>query len=119
MGMIDAARHLATRYIEDLVDLITATIDPGFSLARYQHHLAVGPVSFDPIEARLGETTLVDAWLDALTDSLDAEVVCLSVPFPGTLYGALRIGKRLKQRGVTVWMGGGYVSTELREVEDP
>ena len=119
MGVIDAARHLATRYIEDLVDLITATIDPGFSLARYQHHLAVGPISFDPIEARLEETTLVDAWLDALTDSLDAEVVCLSVPFPGTLYGALRIGRRLKARGVTVWMGGGYVSTELREVDEP
>jgi hypothetical protein len=119
MGAVDAARHLATCYIEDLVDLITATIDPGFSLARYGHHLAVGPVSFDPIAERLAQTTLVDRWLDELTDTIDADIVGLSVPFPGTLYGALRIGKRLKARGVTVWMGGGYVSTELREVREP
>ncbi|MDG1478356.1 MAG: radical SAM protein [Myxococcota bacterium] len=119
MGVLDAARHLATLYIEDLVDLITATIDPGFSIARYGHHLAVGPVGFDPIAEKLEQTTLVDAWLDALADSIEADVVGLSVPFPGTLYGALRIGRRLKARGVTVWMGGGYINTELREVDEP
>jgi radical SAM superfamily enzyme YgiQ (UPF0313 family) len=119
LSVQDSARHLATLYIEDLVDLITSTIDPGFSLAKYQHNLAVGPVTFAPIAARLTETTLVDRWLDELTDSIDADVVALSVPFPGTLYGALRIGQRLKARGVTVWMGGGYVNTELREVQEP
>ena len=72
-----------------------------------------------PLAARLEQTTPVDRWLDALTDSIDADVVGLSVPFPGTLYGALRIGRRLKARGVTVWMGGGYVNTELREVDEP
>ena len=119
MGILDAARHLATLYIEDLVDLITATIDPGFTLAQYQHHLAHGPVSFDPIAQRLSQTTLVDSWLDELTDTITQDIVCLSVPFPGTLYGALRIGARLKARGATVWMGGGYVNTELREVAEP
>ncbi|MFT4978181.1 MAG: hypothetical protein ACI8S6_004089, partial [Myxococcota bacterium] len=119
LAVQDAARHLATLYIEDLVDLITSTIDPGFSLAKYQHNLAVGPISFDPIAERLEETTLTDAWLDALVDTIEADVVVLSVPFPGTLYGALRIGRRLKARGVTVWMGGGYVNTELRDVTEP
>lgn len=119
MGNEDAARHLATLYLADLADLVTSTIDEGFALARYNHHLAVSPAPFAPIAARLGETTLVDAHLDALTDTLDAEIVGLSVPFPGNLYGALRVGRRLRARGVTVLMGGGYVSTELRAVEEP
>jgi hypothetical protein len=119
MGSHDAARYLATLYIEDLVDLITATIDPGFSLTRYQHNLAVGSTSFDPIWARLKQTNLVDKHLDDLADSIDSELVGLSVAFPGNLYGALRIGRRLKARGVTVIMGGGYVNTELRDLDEP
>lgn len=118
----DAARHLATLYVEDLCDLVTSCVDPGFALSRYQHQLAQGPVSFDPIAARLAETTLLDGWLDALADEVAAgqpELVGISVPFPGTLYGALRIGQRLRQRGLTVVMGGGYVNTELREVSEP
>ena len=122
LGVSDAARYLCTLYLADLADLVTSCVDEGFSLARYQHHLAVGPASFAPLAERLAQTTLLDGWLDALTDSLLAtkpEVACLSVPFPGTLYGALRIGKRLKAAGVYVVMGGGYVNTELREVEEP
>lgn len=119
MGLEDGARRLATLYIEDVVDLIHSTIDEGFTLTRYQHNLAVGPITFAPIAERLSRTTMVDGWLDALVDTIEADVVGLSVPFPGTLYGALRIGQRLKARGVTVWMGGGYVNTELREVDEP
>ncbi|MEY3213279.1 MAG: hypothetical protein RIT28_3760 [Pseudomonadota bacterium] len=119
LGMEDQARHLGTLYLADLADLVAATEDPGFSLARYAHHLAAGPVTFDGLAARLQETTLIDAWLDALTDTLTDPVVGLSVPFPGNLYAALRIGRRLKARGALVLMGGGYVNTELREVDEP
>ncbi len=118
MGTQDAARHLATLYLQDLVNLV-AVIDPGFGMARYQHHLALGAERFDPLAERLEQTTVVDELLDELCDTLDAEIVGLSVPFPGNLYGALRLGRRLKARGVTVWMGGGYVNTELREVNEP
>ncbi len=115
----DVARHLATLYLADLADLVASEIDEGFALHRYQHHLAAGPVSFDAIDARLGRTTLLDQWLDELADTLDsADLVGLSVPFPGNLYGALRVGRRLRARGAFVVMGGGYVNTELREVDD-
>ncbi|MCO4748223.1 MAG: radical SAM protein, partial [Proteobacteria bacterium] len=118
MGTQDAARHLATLYLQDLVSLV-GLIDPGFAMAKYQHHLALGATSFDPLHERLQQTTLVDALLDDLCDSIDAPVVGLSVPFPGNLYGALRLGRRLKARGIVVYMGGGYINTELREVEEP
>ncbi len=119
LAVEDTARRLATLYLEDLADLITSCVDDGFALARYHHHLAAGPVTFDPLAERLAQTTLVDAALDALTDGIDADVVGLTVPFPGNLYGALRIGRRLRARGVFVLLGGGYVNTELRAVDEP
>ncbi len=115
----DAARHVATRWLSDMADLVTGTLDEGFGLARYQHHLAAGSATFDALLARLDQTTRVDEEIDALADTLDAEVVGLSVPFPGNLVAALRIGRRLRARGIHVVMGGGYVNTELREVEEP
>ncbi|MES2640947.1 MAG: radical SAM protein [Myxococcota bacterium] len=119
LAVDDAARHLATLYLSDLADLVTSCVDEGFSLIRYQHHLAVGPASFDALAARLARTTLLDTWLDELADTVTADVVGLSVPFPGNLYGALRIGRRLRARGAHVIMGGGYVNTELRDVAEP
>ncbi len=115
----DLARHLATRWLEDMADLVTATLDDGFALARYQHHLAVGGARYDGIAARLDRTTRVDELVDTLADSIDADVVGLSVPFPGNLVAALRIGRRLRARGIHVLMGGGYVNTELRDVDEP
>ncbi len=48
-------------------------------------------------------------------------VVLLSVPFPGSVYGAFRIAqtiKRVMPQAITV-LGGGYVNTELRELAEP
>ncbi len=125
MGVDDPARWLASLYLEDLADLVAATVDPGFGLARYQHHLAAGPVRYDDIQRRLDWTSLLDGWLDDLVDARilgqgdPPALACISVPFPGTLLAGLRIGRRLRQAGVHVAMGGGYVSTELREVDEP
>ncbi len=118
MGNDDAARHLATLYIDDLADLVTSCIDPGFAITRYQAHLASSGFTFDALWERLAETSLVDAHLDRLCDGIEGDVVGLSVPFPGNLYGALRLGRRLRARGAYVVLGGGYVNTELREVEE-
>lgn len=119
LSVEDTARHLATLYLADLADLVTACVDDGFGLARYHHHLAASVPSFDPLAERLAQTTVVDAMLDALGDSIETPLVGLSVPFPGNLYGALRLGRRLRARGVYVVMGGGYVNTELRAVDEP
>ena len=48
-------------------------------------------------------------------------MVGVTVPFPGALYGALRIARRMKAldpRIATV-LGGGFVNTELRALSDP
>ncbi len=121
LAVDDAARRLATLYLADLADL-WAVLDPGFTLSHYQRHLATGPVQFDGLAERLTHTSIVDAHLDRLVAAMpvqSGDLVGLSIPFPGNLYGALRIGRALKHRGATVLLGGGYANTELREVDEP
>ena len=101
-------------------------MDPRFAFARYAEHLAVAAARFDPLRRALaGRPTLVDRMLDELTDAMLAEykpaLVGLTVPFPGTLYGALRIARRIRQirPRTRMVLGGGFVNTELRELDDP
>ena len=118
MGSLDASKYLCTLFIEDLSDLIKTCIDIGFDFGKYQAHLATGSVTLDPIIARIDETTLIDHYIDEITDTITTDCVAISIPFAGTLYAGLRMGKRLKERGIKVWIGGGYVNTELRSCED-
>ncbi len=122
----DWARHLASLYLDDLADVIREGLDPRFGFARYAEQLAVTAPRFEPLQRALaGRLTLVDRMLVDLTTALVAEtsptLVGLTVPFPGTLYGALRIARQLRQLRprTRIALGGGYVNTELRELDDP
>ena len=122
----DKAKQTATLFLEDLADLVQATITPHFALSRYAEHIARSSSSFDGLLAALEETpSLTDQFmLDALWQHIDRikpGLIGLSVPFPGNVYGAFRIAKSLKERhpGIAVALGGGYVNTELRRVSDP
>ena len=126
LGTSDRAKHLASLYIDDIADAIRDGISPDFELARYGEALAASAPTFDPLsEALEGEPTIVDAELDALAAELYArhrpDVLGLTVPFPGNVYGALRIARAIKAiaPGTPVLLGGGYVNTELRELSDP
>jgi hypothetical protein len=126
MGIHDKARHLATLYLEDLGDLIQEAIDPHFGFSRYAERLGRTATHFDPIEQELKipETLLTELLIDALEKKLSAfqpSVVCLSVPFPGNLYGALKCGQYIKRNypEIRVVMGGGFANTELRSLSEP
>ncbi|GAA5178158.1 radical SAM protein [Niveibacterium umoris] len=126
LGMQDRARHLATLYLNDLADVLRDAVDPRFEFVRYGESLAASQPSFDPLaQALAGAHTLVDATLCTLAlDALDRhrpDVVLLSVPFPGSVYGAFRIAQTIKAQapGVVTVLGGGFVNTELRELADP
>jgi radical SAM superfamily enzyme YgiQ (UPF0313 family) len=126
LGVSDRARHLASLFIDDLADVIRDGIDPRFELSRYGEKLASSAARFDPLADALdGPPTLVDRLLDeAARDRIRAhapDLVGLTVPFPGNLYGALRIARVAKAElpAAKVVLGGGYVNTELRELADP
>lgn len=125
MGVQDKARHLATLYLEDLGDLITATDDPHFGFSRYAERLGRTATHFDDIEQSLqAEETITTAFLFRLLEEKIAKwqptLVCLSVPFPGNLFGALKCGQYIKQHHpkIKVVLGGGYANTELRSLSE-
>ncbi len=125
MGIHDKARHLATLYLEDLGDLITEAIDPHFGFSRYAERLGSTATHFDPIAEALEapNSLITDLLLGILAERMaatQAEIVCISVPFPGNLFGALKCGQYLKRQHpeVAVLMGGGYANTELRRLSD-
>ena len=122
----DRAKHWGTLYLEDIADLVQATVSPSFALSRYAEHLAHSASSFDRLASALDDPlSLTDEFLlDALWPHLDRvnpTLVGLSVPFPGNLYGAFRIAQAIKQRKpkLPIALGGGYANTELRRVSDP
>lgn len=126
MGLQDRAKHLATLYLNDLADVIRDAVDSRFEFVRYGESLAASQSSFDSLAAALeGRSTWVDQCLIDLTKASIAhhqpQVVLLSVPFPGAVYGALRIAQTIKNQDpkIFVVLGGGYVNTELRELSEP
>ena len=126
LGLADRAKHLASLYIDDLADAVRDGIAPDFELSRYGEQLAASAPTFDPLRDALeGEPTLIDTMLDELAAELHArhtpDIVGLTAPFPGNIYGAFRIARAIKRLApaTRIALGGGYVNTELRELADP
>jgi hypothetical protein len=112
--------------VDDLADVWRDGIDPRFEFARYGERLAASAASFDPLHAALtGEPTLVDTTLDELTLELIAarqpDVVAVTAPFPGNVYGAFRMARAIRAASpkTTLVLGGGWVNTELRSLREP
>lgn len=123
-GTTDKAMHLATLFIEDIADYIREHVDPHFDLVRYAEYLSNDAPTFDPLYAELQqEPSVIDRMmLSLLADCVSGfcpDKVCLTVPFPGCLYGALRCGQWLKANTyATIEIGGGFPNTEWRQLSD-
>src|SRR5690606_12915305 len=94
----DQAKHLAALYLEDLADLVRATLAPHFALSRYAESIAMQAASYGPLAEALAQPmSVTDEWMvEALWEHVERyepDVVGFSVPFPGNLYGALRMGR--------------------------
>ncbi len=126
LGVQDRARHFATLYLNDLADVLRDAVDPRFEFVRYAESIAQSQASFDPLaQALAAPKNLIDDALHELTLAAIAKhqpsLVLLSTPFPGNVYGALRIAQTIKAHDPTIAiaLGGGYVNTELRELTEP
>lgn len=126
MGIADAAKYLATLYLEDLSDLITETADPHFGFSRYAEKLSAAAASYNELYEALAQPpgfidTITTQLLGNLIETHQPALVALSVPFPGNLYAGLRCGQWIKTHfpHIKVAMGGGYPNTELRSLKDP
>ncbi|MBK9270930.1 MAG: radical SAM protein [Saprospiraceae bacterium] len=125
MGVQDKAKHFATLYLEDLSDFIKECIDPHFGFSRYAEKLGRSANTFDEMHGYMEKSvSQIDKLsLQILADRLDeqgAELVCISVPFPGNLYSAFRCAQFIKRQfpNMKIALGGGFPNTELRELSE-
>jgi hypothetical protein len=143
------APRLATLLLEDLVDFVSYGVDPALGAGRYGDRLARSRGDFGELEAALNprgsgadasgrprEGSLVELFYRPFLRERFARLagelapaagardllLCLTVPFPGSLLGALACAEEARScfgQRVLIVMGGGYVSTELRSLADP
>lgn len=123
------AGMLATAILNDLADFISYSLDPSFSVVRYAESLARSAPDFEPILKAARDSWVLSrifspilrSSLEPLAQADEPLILALSAPFPGCLAGAARAAMEAKDvlgnRAITI-LGGGYVSTELRETED-
>lgn len=126
LGTQDKAKHLATLFIDDLVQVIHQGVDVNFEISRYGESLAASNPRFDDLYAILnGEVGLVEATLQhLLVNHLIEEqpdVLGITVPFPGNMLGALQMARACREHSpnTRIVLGGGYINTELRSLRDP
>jgi hypothetical protein len=126
VGNGDAARYRAGLFLSDVSAVIRERLDPDFHLHAYASRLVRELSSFAPLQARLeGAPSLVDTVIDDVADQLwrthAPDVVGLSLPFAGTVYGALRVARRLRlhRPDMVIVLGGGWINTALRRLSDP
>ncbi len=125
LGGKDCAEYLATLYLQDLSDFIRATVTPEFEVVKYGESLALAIAEFSTIEQELQKprNAIENIMCDLLRGHIERtnpKAVGITVPFPGNLLGALRIGQYLKANypQIKVIIGGGHPTTELRAMTD-
>jgi len=126
LGLQDQAKYLSTLYLADLADVVREGIDEHFELSRYAEKLAMSASTFDALHHALQQPhTLVDCLLRELTlekiNATQPDIVGITSPFPGNIYGAFRIAQAIRsiRPEIKMALGGGYPNTELRGLKDP
>mgnify|MGYP002860357835 CR=1 FL=1 len=140
---IDDARFLASFALADLADYITAIYDSNFSLIRYAEHLATSEKDFSKFERAL-ESPILKNFLEPLISEINKDIkddkdnkddedkipsdadnkrtlFCVSVPFAGCFASALSICRVLRKiygDNAIISLGGGYINTELRNINE-
>ena len=118
------AKREASEVIDDLARYIRDEIDPDFGFSRYAEHLCRAVSDFGELEKKIRRRGVVDKFLERrlkeAMDEVKPDIVGVTCPFPGTLVGAFKIARWIRKHHPGVWLllGGGYVSTELREMTD-
>ena len=125
LGIQDKAKYYCSLFIDDLTKFIQNNFDSNFGLSRYAEKISVSLTKFDPILNELNKPkSLIEKFIEEETKKIiqkfDVDFICLSVPFPGNLLGALQTAKFVKSNypDKQIIMGGGYVNTELRKIKD-
>jgi hypothetical protein len=121
----EKASFLATLYLEDIADFIQEAICPFFEFSKYGEKLVLSNPEFDLIEKKVETandpiSNLIKNLFKSYLDDYRPTHVCFTIPFPGNLLSTLICGKVIKDfyPNIKTILGGGYISTELRQLAD-
>lgn len=123
-GVTDRAKYIATRYIEEIGDIITKFIDPHFGFSRYAESISSQSAEANRVLSHLDDNSLItDIYLKHLADRVKRDrpkLIGFTVPFPGNLLSAIKCSQYIKLNfpEIKVAMGGGFVNTEFRSISD-
>lgn len=126
LGIFDKARYLSTLYLNDISDYITTHIDQDFGFSRYSERLGVAQASYQDVKNKLNNCSgliidlIRETWEKELNEN-DYSTIGITVPFPGNLIPALLLAKFAKEKkpNIKIFLGGGWINTELRNLTDP
>ncbi|MFC2059210.1 B12-binding domain-containing radical SAM protein [Chloroflexota bacterium] len=121
----DEASYIASLYLWDLVDIIHE-IEPEFELTSYARFIAATS-KFDNVINFLRKhrkgliSRIIEEIASERLSKLQPDVLGLTVPFCGSLVGALRIAETARRHypKIKIVMGGSYPNTYLRDITDP
>ena len=119
------AKLAASAVIDELALAIRDEIDPAFGFSRYAARIGASAADFGEIERLVRHRGVIDRplerHLEAAIAATAPTVIGVTCPFPGTLVAAFKIARYVRRRhpGIRLVIGGGFVSTELREMTDP
>ena len=114
----------ASRLIDELALEIRDQVDASFGFSRYAERISAQAADFGAIEKLIRRRGVMDRPLARHLKEAIAEtrptVIGVTCPFPGTLVGAFKIAKYVRRHHpkIRLVLGGGFVSTELREMTD-
>ena len=118
------AKTEASAVIDELALWIRDNVDGSFGFSRYAERLGAA-ASFTEVERAVKRRGVMD---DPLEKHLEAAIAAsrptiigITCPFPGTLVAAFKIARYVRRRypKIKLVLGGGFVSAELRDMDDP
>jgi hypothetical protein len=121
----DGASLIATRFLRRLEGAISTEVDTRFRLDSFGADLTLQAATFhDLLKEILANPSPVTAEIEAVVvESIAADcprVVAVTVPFRGCLSGAVLVAHQVRRSlpNVRIVLGGAFVSTELRALDD-
>ncbi len=118
------AKLAASAVIEEIAFAIRDEIDLSFGFSRYAERISAQAADFGDVEKLVRRRGVMDKPLERhlarAIDETRPTIVGVTCPFPGMLIAAFKIAKyiRKKHPKIRLVLGGGFVSTELREMTD-
>ena len=114
----------ASAFIDELAIWIRDNVDESFGFSRYAERISAQASDFGAIEKLVRRKGVIDRPLERHLAQAIREtkptVIGVTCPFPGTLVAAFKIAKYVRKHHpeIRLVLGGGFVSTELREMTD-